>query len=191
MEVVDRRKGYIASMFAAFGQSSDGARMAVYYKRLKDMPEKLVEAICDKAIMESKFLPSIAELREMGKSLIGELDETKRVKTWQEAQAEISQGIMRTWFKGCLGEIPQTHEDYGKPCEPMWSTPEIKAAVDSYGFYNLGKTLTTDMPIVWAQLRKMYEQACQRKADKEVNQVVLGGEKLQQLTASVCKKLGG
>ena len=159
MEIADKRQGYIASMFAAFGQSSDGARMVVYYKKLKDMPEQLVEALCDKAMMESKFLPSIAELREMGESLIGEIDETKRVKTWQEAQKEIADGITRTWYYGCLGEdVPD--ELYGKPCEPRWSTPEIKAAVDSYGFKELGQTLTSDMPIVWAQLRKTYEQAC-------------------------------
>ena len=191
MQINDERKGHIASMFAAFGQASDGARMAVYYKRLKDMPVQMVEIICDKAIMESKFLPTIAELREMGKSIVGEVDESKRVKTWQEAQAEIAKGISRTWFKGCLGEIPVTDKDYGKPCEPIWSTPEIAAAVNSYGMDNLQQVMSADMPTVWAQLRKAYEQACQRRKEKEVNTYVLekGGDKLKELSSELGNKM--
>ena len=100
-----------------------------------------------------------------------------RVKTWAEAQKEIAAGMTRTWFKGCLGE-PVSKEDYGKPCAPMWTTPEIAAAVDSYGFDNLCRALESDMPIVWAQLRKAYEAATTRKAEKEINEPLLDEFKL-------------
>ena len=188
-ERIDKTK-YIASLFAAFGQSGDGARIAIYYRMLKDVPLDALKLAIDKLILESKYLPTIAEIREALKALMEEANGT-RIKTWQEAQAEIARGITKTWFKGCLGEIPQTHEDYGKPCEPMWSTPEIKAAVDSYGMDNIAMVNASDMPIVWSQLRKAYEQACQRKKEKEVNTYVLekGGEKLQELTNSLSDKL--
>ena len=96
-----------------------------------------------------------------------------------------------TWFKGCLGEIPPTHEDYGKSCEPMWSTPEVKATVDSYGYDNLGRCLEADMPVVWAQLRKAYEQICKRKEETAVNKYVLkqGEDELKKLTSGLSKKM--
>ena len=187
-ERIDKTK-YIASLFAAFGQSGDGARIAIYYRMLKDVPLEALKLAIDKLILESKYLPTIAEIREALKALMEETNGT-RVKTWQEAQAEIAKGITRSWFHGCLGEdVPD--DLYGKPCEPKWSTPEIKAAVDSYGMDNIAMVNASDMPIVWSQLRKAYEQACQRKKEKEVNTYVLekGGEKLQALTNSLSDKL--
>ena len=187
-EQIDKTK-YIASLFAAFGQSGDGARIAIYYRMLKDVPLKVLKLAIDKLILESKYLPTIAEIREALKALVEESNGT-RIKTWQEAQAEIAKGITRSWFHGCLGEdVPD--DLYGKPCEPKWSTPEIKAAVDSYGMDNIAMVNASDMPIVWSQLRKAYEQACQRKKEKEVNTYVLekGGEKIQALTNSLSDKL--
>ena len=187
-EQIDKTK-YIASLFAAFGQSGDGARIAIYYRMLKDVPLEALKLAIDKLILESKYLPTIAEIREALKALVEESNGT-RIKTWQEAQAEIAKGITRSWFHGCLGEdVPD--DLYGKPCEPKWSTPEIKAAVDSYGMDNIALVNASDMPIVWSQLRKAYEQACQRKKEKEVNTYVLekGGEKLQALTNSLSDKL--
>ena len=187
-ERIDKTK-YIASLFAAFGQSGDGARIAIYYRMLKDVPLEALKLAIDKLILESKYLPTIAEIREALKALVEEANGT-RIKTWQEAQAEIAKGITRSWFHGCLGEdVPD--DLYGKPCEPKWSTPEIKAAVDSYGMDNIAMVNASDMPIVWSQLRKAYEQACQRKKEKEVNTYVLekGGEKLQALTNSLSDKL--
>ena len=187
-EQIDKTK-YIASLFAAFGQSGDGARIAIYYRMLKDVPLEALKLAIDKLILESKYLPTIAEIREALKALMEETNGT-RVKTWQEAQAEIAKGITRSWFHGCLGEdVPD--DLYGKPCEPKWSTPEIKAAVDSYGMDNIALVNASDMPIVWSQLRKAYEQACQRKKEKEVNTYVLekGGEKIQALTNSLSNKL--
>ena len=112
------------------------------------------------------------------------MDATQRVKPWVEVQKEIQQGITRTWYHGCLGEdVPD--ELYGKTCDPKWSTPEVKAAVDSYGFDNLGKVLESDMPIVWAQLRRAYEQACEHKKDAETNAHVLAGAELKQLVGKI------
>ena len=163
----------IATLFSAYGQAQDGNRIAIYTEMLEDVPPAVLQAVCKKIILQNKFLPAVSEIIEAAHSLIGDNDEQSRVKTWAEAQREIQQGLSRAWFKGCMNEIPQTHEDYGKPCAPMWTTPEIAEAVNSYGFENIGQSLVSDMPIVWAQLRKLYEAACQRKKDKEINERVL------------------
>ena len=168
-----RKVEIITEFFALYGQAGDGERIAAYVRKFNDIPAELLQMACDQQALRSKFLPSVAELVEAMRSLIGTVDDTRRVKPWNEAQKEIQNGITRTWFHGCLGE-PVPDELYGKSCDPKWSTPEVKAAVDSYGFDNIGKVLESDMPIVWAQLRKAYESACERKQELTANRYALG-----------------
>lgn len=178
-------------LFAAYPQASKNEETVnVYISMLEDIPAPLLNKTIKKCICEQKFLPSVAEIREAAMSLMGTVDPSRKVKTWQEAQTEISKGLSRTWFVGCLGEVPFDHPDFGKPCDPMWSTPEIKAAVDSYGLDNLNRVLEEDMPTVWAQLRRAYEQACQRKDEAVVNSYVLDSDaklkaKLQELVGGI------
>jgi len=178
-------------LFMAYPQAVKSEdTMKVYATMLDDVPAPLLNKTIKKCICEQKFLPSVAELRQAAMSLMGTVDPSRKVKTWQEAQTEISKGLSRTWFVGCLGEVPFDHPDFGKPCDPMWSTPEIKAAVDSYGLDNLNRVLEEDMPTVWAQLRRAYEQACQRKDEAVVNSYVLDSDaklraKLQELVGGI------
>lgn len=161
----------ISTLFSAFGQAQDGNRIAIYTEMLADMPPALLQASCKKLMATSRFLPAIADIIDAAKSLAAETT-GERVKTWAEAQKEIALGMTRTWFKGCLGE-PVADDEYGKACAPYWSTPEIRAAVDSYGYDNLLLVRESDMPIVWAQLRKAYEAATTRKAEREVNEPLI------------------
>ena len=175
-------------LFAAYPQASKNEETVnVYISMLEDIPTPLLNKTIKKCICEQKFLPSVAEIREAAMSLMGTLDPSRKVKNWQEAQTEISKGLSRTWFVGCLGEVPFDHPDFGKPCDPMWSTPEIKAAVDSYGYDNLCRVNEADMPTIWAQLRRAYEQACQRKDEAVVNSYVMGGdaEQFRQLVGHI------
>lgn len=169
----DRTKAkIIASMFACYGQGADSIRIATYTQVLSDLPTDVLSKVCKKLILESKFLPSIAEIVEASRSLLGTADGNK-VLSWAEAQKEIQQGINRTWYHGCLGEdVPD--DLYGKPCEPKWSTDEVKQTIEAYGFDNIGKALESDMPIVWSQLRKIYETICQREKEETINKFVLG-----------------
>ncbi len=167
----------IASMFACYGQGQDGVRIAIYTQALSGIPTGTLSVVCKKMILQNKFLPSVAEIVEASRSLIGFVDESQRVKSWGEAQQEIQRGIRMTWYHGCLGEdVPA--DLYGKSCEPKWSTDEIRQTVDAYGFDNIGKSQVDDMPIVWSQLRKIYETICERKKDEAVNKFVLGAGNL-------------
>lgn len=177
----------VRTLFLAYRQGNERATMKVYASMLGDVPVGLLNKTVKKCICEKKFLPSVAEIREAAQSLLAELDPERKVKTWQEAQKEIAAGISRTWYHGCLGEVPFDHPDFGKPCNPKWSTPEIKAAVDSYGFNALCQSMVADMPTVWAQLRRLYDQVCRRKDEEAVNRFVLGDDyaKLQQAVGSI------
>ena len=176
---MDRQKTakIIASMFSCYGQAGDGVRIASYTNVLCDIPTDILSKVCRKLLCESKFVPSIAEILEASRSLMGTIDESTRTKTWDEAQKEIQKGIRMTWFHGCLGEdVPD--ELYGKSCEPKWSTDEIRQTVETYGFDNIGNSREDDMPIVWSQLRRIYETICRRKREESVNKFVLGAGKL-------------
>ena len=185
-----RKVEIITEFFALYGQAGDGERIAAYVRKFNDIPAELLQMACDQQALRSKFLPSVAELVEGMRSLIGTVDDTRRVKPWNEAQKEIQNGITRTWFHGCLGE-PVPDELYGKSCYPKWSTPEVKAAVDSYGYENIGKVSESDMPIVWAQLRKAYESACERKQELTVNTHVLekDADKLKEIVSRISGKM--
>ena len=167
----------IASMFACYGQGQDGVRIAAYTNMLSGIPTEILSRVSRKLILESKFLPSVAEIVEASRSLIGTMDESFRVKPWGEVQKEIQSGITRTWFHGCLGEdVPD--DLYGKSCEPKWSNEDVRQTVEAYGFENIGKAKVDEMPIVWSQLRKIYESICNRKKEESVNNFVLGEGKL-------------
>lgn len=167
----------IASMFACYGQGQDGVRIATYTSVLTDIPTDILSKVCRKMILESKFLPSVAEIVEASRSLMGTIDESYRVKPWGEVQKEIQRGITRIWFHGCLGEdVPA--DLYGKPCDPKWSNEDVRQTVEAYGFENIGKAKVDEMPIVWSQLRKIYESICDRKREESVNRFVLGAGSL-------------
>lgn len=145
-------------LFGAYGQSNDGQRQAIYSKMLEDIPTPILRKAIKKIILENKFVPAISEIVEAAKSLVAEVDESKRVKPWHEAWAEIQ---------------TQMHDAFVYK-KPVFSTPEIESAVNSFGWIALCTSLEKDMPIVRAQVRQFYENACKRKAEADMNGYVLG-----------------
>lgn len=154
---VERTK-IIGLLFGAYGQSNDGQRQAIYSKMLADIPNPVLRKTVKKIILENKFVPSVSEIVDAAKSLMGTVDESKRVKPWHEAWAEIQKQMQEAFV-------------YKKP---VFSTPEIEAAANAFGWIALCTSLEKDMPIVRAQVRQLYENACKRKAEADMNGYVLG-----------------
>lgn len=152
----------IASMFACFGQGQDGVRIATYVNVLSDIPTDILSKVCRKMILECKFLPSVAEIVEASRSLVGSMDESSRTKTWAEAWQEIEHQMQECFV-------------YGKP---VFSTKEIESAVKMYGWHELCETPSKDMRIAKAQLRDMYHEVCERSREESVNNFVLGAGNL-------------
>ena len=149
-------------MFACFGQGQDGVRIATYVNVLSDIPTDILSKVCRKMILESKFLPSVAEIVEASRSLVGSMDESSRTKTWAEAWQEIEHQMQECFV-------------YGKP---VFSTKEIESAVKMYGWHELCETPSKDMRIAKAQLRDMYHEVCERSREESVNNFVLGAGNL-------------
>lgn len=148
----------VTMMFGAFGQANDTNRIKIYAQFLASFPSEVVNKAVQKTILNCKFLPTIAELTEAIKELTGTANEGMRVKTWDEAWCEIQRKMQSTpWGKS-----------------PEWSTPEIEAAVNSFGWHDLQCVLTADMPTVRAQVRRIYEDTCNRLSKQAQNQALLG-----------------
>ena len=152
----------IASMFACYGQGQDGVRIAAYTNVLSGMPTEILSRVCKKLILESKFLPSVADIVEASRSLIGAIDESSRTKPWAEAWAEIEKQMQECFVYA----------------QPQFSTKEIEKAVKMYGWHELCETPSKDMRIAKAQLRDMYHEVCERSREESVNNYVLGEGKL-------------
>lgn len=171
----EERRGQIVGMlFGAFGQANDAHRQAIYTKVLGDIPNEILSKAVKKLLLESKFLPSIAEVVEAGKSLMGTADDSTRVREWAEAWDEIERAMQAT---------PWGHT-------PVFSRIEIKLAVRSFGWHDLQMTLAEDMPTVRAQVRRMYEDVCRRTKEHGHNEYVLGRNKTGLLQPSTPKPKG-
>lgn len=147
----------ITMLFGSFGQSNDAERMAIYVEMLNDIPADVLDKVCKKAILECKFLPSVAELVQSARNFIGDMTGNS-TPTWEEAWKEIEHEMQTTFVYGT----------------PQFSHMEIKQAVDAFGWQELCSVLTKDLPIVRAQLRDMYNNICAENRKKEINRHVIG-----------------
>lgn len=163
----------IAEMFTVFGQSSDAERIALYTKHLEEVPENLLRMACNKAVEQRKFIPSVAEILDDVRSLMGAADPSLHVLPFAMAWEEILQQIQDTYF------------DWEKP---TFSRPEIKQLVDAVGgLRELRMMQTSEVPIIRAQMRKIYDEICMEAREAQINNHVLGkGELVEGL--SVGKK---
>lgn len=147
-------------LFGAYGESKDVDRQTIYCKVLKDIPPALLEMAVYKVLgeWEKTYLPPPGVIVKAAKSIAESKQPEKRVKTWGEALEEIEKAMRNT---------PWGHNT-------KWSTPEIAKAVNSFGWHNLQTSLEADMPTVRAQLRRLYEDACNRTTEDARNAYLRG-----------------
>ena len=86
----------ITMLFGSFGQSNDAERMAIYVEMLNDIPADVLDKVCKKAILECKFLPSVAELVQSARNFIGDMTGNS-TPTWEEAWKEIEHEMLLNW----------------------------------------------------------------------------------------------
>lgn len=146
----------VTVMFAAYGQSKDTERIKIYCRMLKDVPKDMLVSVVQKAMLEYKYLPSIAELAEACRSL----DETvngAEVPSWGDAWREIERAMQAT---------PWGHS-------PKFSSEVIADTVRQYGWHSLQTCLADDINTVRAQIRRMYDDNTRRYYERKKNTEVL------------------
>ena len=155
--IVNKKSQILATMFAAYDKAGNDKQLAAYTMALQDIPDELLFKACHKLMLEKTFLPAIAEIVQACRSLVGAVDNNQRERTWAEAWKEIQEQV-----KKC-----------GLYDKPVWSTPEIAAAVKAYGYSDLCNLNRDELQTASAQCRRYYEDACRQKHDTEVNDYVL------------------
>jgi hypothetical protein len=149
----------ITMMFTAFGQAGEAERMATYVEMLEDIPAEILGKVCKKAVMECKYLPTIAEIVQSAHSIVAEANGTAELPF-----AEVWKEIMQ-----------QLHETYFDWEEGTYSRKEIEQLVKCFGGLRELRMMTTaEEPVIRAQMNKMYDGICAKNKEKKMNQYVLG-----------------
>ena len=165
----------VAPLQLAYNASLDDNRLRLYVEMLSDIPPSILEASVKKLIMTNKFLPSIAEIREVAYG-IKEIISGTAAPDESEAWGEVIKAIRSVGY-------------YGKP---KFSHEAITVAVNNIGWQDICMTTNEGMNILRSQFRRAYQLSVERQKDNRDN-AVLGispnNEKLKQLTGNLVKKL--
>lgn len=165
----------VAPLQLAYNASLDDNRLRLYVEMLSDIPPSILEASVKKLIMTNKFLPSIAEIREVAYGIKGIISGTAAP---DESEA---------W-----GEVVKAVRSVGYCGKPKFSHEAITTAVNNIGWQDICMTTYDGMNTLRSQFRRAYQLAAQRQKDNRDN-AVLGispsNEKLKQLTGDLVKRL--
>lgn len=165
----------VAPLQLAYNASLDDARLRLYVEMLSDIPPSILEASVKKLIMTNKFLPSIAEIREVAYG-IKEIISGTAAPDESEAWGEVIKAIRSVGY-------------YGKP---KFSHEAITTAVNNIGWQDICTTPSDGTNTLRSQFRRAYQLAAERQKDNRDN-AVLGispnNEKLKQLTGNLVKRL--
>ena len=165
----------VAPLQLAYNASLDDARLRLYVEMLSDIPPSILETAVKKLIMTNKFLPSIAEIREVAYGIKGIISGTAAPDE-SEAWGEVIKAIQSVGY-------------YGKP---KFSHEAITTAVNNIGWQDICMTTNDGMNTLRAQFRRAYQLAAERQKDNRDN-AVLGispnNEKLKRLTGNLVKRL--
>lgn len=165
----------VAPLQLAYNSSLDDNRLRLYVEMLSDIPPSILEASVKKLIMTNKFLPSIAEIREVAYGIKGIISGTAAPDE-SEAWGEVIKAIQSVGY-------------YGKP---KFSHEAITTAVNNIGWQDICMTPNEGTNTLRSQFRRAYQLAAQRQKDNRDN-AVLGispnNEKLKQLTGNIVKRL--
>ena len=153
MTVTRRLPQAVSVLFGAYGKADDTDRQKIYCRLLVDVSPELLAAGVERAISTRTFLPSVKELLDDCLSVASRVDPALEVKSWPEAWREIERAVRETYW----GRTPK------------FSTPEIEAAVKSYGWRNIYMSEEREWQIIHAQLRDIYRTICERGRDRRLD----------------------
>lgn len=154
---LEKRTQIIAKLLTLYDKGGDDGMIASYVDVLKDIPVDVLQTACQKLSLESEHRPTPAVIVKAARSLVDQVGGTETLP-FAEAWKEITKELHDTFVYGT----------------PKFSRPEIKQVVDAFGWNELCEMKTSEVPIIRAQLKSMYEAICERNKEKKLNSYVLG-----------------
>jgi len=142
----DEMQSILKQLFSAYANSqiSEGTA-AVYYRILCDLDPKLLQAVVHQCIAELKFLPAVAEVREMYFRLAGRSGELAAAEAWGLVLQEIQR--IGSWGK------------------PEFANATVAEVVRFMGWREL--CMSENPGVDRAQFMRMYDQVVARGAQQE------------------------
>jgi len=133
----------VQKLFMAYSKAGDLDRARVYCEALSDLPVDVVSAAIDRLIRTARFLPAVAEIREVvAEARCGLLD------------ADVAWGEVLAQVRRC-----------GRYRIPTWSSPALAAAVDAIGWHEICDS--TEQGVTRAHFTKAYRATRARAVESE------------------------
>ncbi len=164
----------ISFLQLAYSRELSKDQLRFYVEMLCDIHPIILETAVRKLINNSKFLPTIAEIRSAAAVLEGLASGT----------AEL--GADEAW-----GQVQRAIHSVGYYSRPQFDSEVLQEIVDSLGWQEICMTLVDEAPILRAQFRRAYEQALARRTEKkDFRRAIIQGGKQREIAAAV-RKLNG
>jgi hypothetical protein len=166
----------LATLFAAYPNTQvDDTTSEVYLRLLKDIHPIELQQVIDQAIATCKFMPTIAEIRDMRNKLV-QVEQTNYVEGWTEVQRAIRYvGVYET---------------------PIFVDPITARVVESMGWRNL--CMSENAMADRAQFERMYKELAGKQQEQQkllphVRQYIEanGGKSVAQLVDMARQRLQG
>ena len=156
---LEQRIQIITKLLMLYDKGGNEGMISSYVDVLKDIPVEVLQVACKKLSMESEYRPTPATILKAAKNLVAESNGTN-VLPFADVWKEI------------MHQLDETYFDWE---EGTYSRKEIKQLVDAVGgLRSLRRMETKDVPIIRAQMSKMYDGICQRNEERQNNAYVLG-----------------
>ena len=145
----------LSGLQLAYSKDLSEERMDFYVEMLQDIPAQTLSDVVKIIIQTSRFLPTIAEIREKA------IEGTKIMMGTKEPDPDEAWGMVQ---KAIMRIGQYSHPDFG--------TPILQETVDHMGWKDICQTPADDTGILRAQFRRAYEQALNRQKTKEAYRAV-------------------
>lgn len=133
----------------AYANALDKDRLRLYIELLQDIEPNLLASAVRYCINHNKFLPTVAEIREVVEKAV-EL----------ESGTVVSAAAAEAWK-----EVNRAIKSVGMYGSPVFSTVEIQKTVERLDWQDLCTTATKDINIVRAQFRNAYNEEISQKKE--------------------------
>ena len=142
----------LAPLQLGYKREFDQEQLAFYVEMLCDLDPELIYSAVKKIICKSKFLPSVAEIRESCESISSTATGNRPLN------ADEAWGIV---MKAVKDTPPYEH--------PKFDSEAITETVNNIGWQTIYEMLATEQSIIRAQFRDFYNLAVKRKSEAKTN----------------------
>lgn len=159
----------ISFLQLAYSRELSKEQLKFYVEMLVDIHPAILETAVRKLINDSKFLPTIAEIRSAADTLEG-----------------LACGTAELDADEAWGQVQRAIHSVGYYSRPQFDSEVLQKTVDRIGWQEICTTPTDDTSILRAQFRRAYEQALARRTEKkDFRRAIIQGENQKKIAGAV------